>query len=107
LGTARLDVSRYRDLIKRECSSSEVTLGIRPEDVEISHRRSSKTPIKVSVEAYEPLGSEAVIDTDLGGSLVRIISPITFTAKPGDEAYIRFNEGKIHIIDRKTEKVVL
>jgi multiple sugar transport system ATP-binding protein len=107
LGTAKLDVSRYRDLIKRECSSSEVTLGIRPEDVEISHRRSSKTPIKVSVEAYEPLGSEAVIDTDLGGSLVRIISPITFTAKPGDEAYIGVNERKIHIIARKTEKVVL
>ncbi|MEM2965062.1 MAG: sugar ABC transporter ATP-binding protein, partial [Candidatus Bathyarchaeia archaeon] len=59
------------------------------------------------VEAYEPLGSEAVIDTDLGGSLVRIIAPTTFTAKPGDEAYIGFDDRKLHIIDRKTEKVIV
>jgi len=107
LGVARINVSEYKDVIKRECSSAEVTLGVRPEDIRINHRRMSENSVEVRVEAYEPLGSEAVIDTELGGVLVRITAPITFTVKAGDKAYIEFDRRKIHIIDRKTERVVI
>lgn len=107
LGVAKLNVPEYRDIIKKECSTAEVILGVRPEDIKVSHEKTSKDAIEVQVEAYEPLGSEAVIDTDLGGTLVRITAPITFTAKAGDKIYIEFDRRKVHVIDRKTERVVI
>ncbi|MGC8961329.1 MAG: ABC transporter ATP-binding protein [Candidatus Bathyarchaeia archaeon] len=107
LGVGKVDVSIYKDVIKRECPSAEVTLGVRPEDIRIHHEKVSKNSVEVRVEAYEPLGSEAVIDVMLGETLVRVTAPITFTVKAGDKAYIEFDSRKIHIIDRKTDKVII
>lgn len=107
LGAAKIDVARYRDTIVRECSGPELVLGVRPEDVRVYHEPASKNSIEVSVEAYEPLGSEAIIDADLEGSLMRASVPITLTAKPGDRKYVEFDVDKIHIIDKKEERVVI
>jgi multiple sugar transport system ATP-binding protein len=106
IGVSRINISRYVKLLKEGCSGSEITLGVRPEDVKIFHKR-MKGSIEVQVEAYEPMGEEAIIDVRLGQSLVRVIAPITFQSKPGEKKFIEFNMDKIHLIDGKTEKVIL
>lgn len=107
LGIAKINISECQDVIKRECSTGKVILGVRPEDVKIGNEKISENAVEVRVEAYEPLGSEAIVDVDLGGNLVRVTAPATFVVKAGDKAYIEFDLHKIHIIDKKTEKVII
>jgi len=107
IGVSRINVSKYANTIKKESSSPEVTVGARPEDIRVFHKEESKDSIEVNVEAYEPMGDEAVVDVSVGGTLVRITTPITFSANPGEKKYVAFDTDKIHIIDRKTEKVIV
>jgi len=107
IGVSRINVSKYANMIKKESSSPEVTVGARPEDIEMFHKKESKDSIEVNVEVYEPMGDEAVVDVSIGGTLVRITTPISFSANPGEKKYVEFDTDKIHIIDRKTEKVIV
>lgn len=106
-GIAKIDVSKYREIILKECSSNELILGVRPENIKIFHEPVSKNSIEVIIEAYEPLGSEAIVDATLGQYLMRISTSRTFIANPGERKYIEFDINKIHIIDKKTEKVIV
>jgi multiple sugar transport system ATP-binding protein len=107
LGVARLDIRKIRDVVSQEATSPELILGVRPEDIMVEGKPESKESIEFLVEAYEPLGDEAIIDADLGGNLIRVTVPTTLTAEPGDRKYLRFNLDRIHIIDKKTEKVIV
>ena len=106
LGVSKINVSKYSGIIKREGEGSEFKMGVRPEDITISDK-AAENFVPVLVEAYEPLGDEAIVDATLGETLVRVRTRTTFITTPGETKYIEFDLNKIHIIDKKTERVII
>ena len=105
-GTFRLDVTNLKDDLQKGMTSTEAILGVRPEDIGISISPLNGY-IECSVYAYEPIGSESIIDATVGGTIIRALASETFTAKVGNSIYIRFDMDRIHIIDKKTENVII
>mgnify|MGYP001089915576 CR=1 FL=1 len=106
-GTFRMDVTKYGKTIKEGASSSELTLGIRPEYIIISDKPLTNSA-KSQVYVTEPLGFRTVIDFKVGkDTIVKVIGEAGVSCKLGDVKWIIFPTDKIHVIDKKTEKVLV
>ena len=92
--------------IKEYTGSSELILGVRPQDITI-HEKQMRNSISAEVYATEPLGSETIVDLKLGDKIIKAVAPPTYKANSGDKVRITFDMEKIHIIDKKTEKTIL
>ncbi len=106
-GNFKLNVSKFRTIIKDAVSSPELIMGIRPEDLSIYDKSASKNSVPITVEAFEPLGSESIVDARVAGSLIRIITPPTYQTRVGVKKYVEFNLNKLHVFDKKTEKAII
>ena len=95
--------------------NTEVILGIRPEHIAISEK---KTDLMVSVTAVEHLGNECIVYGVLGkagdeftmkdeGKNIIIKTIEGVKVEVGDEIYINIQEDKIHLFDKETEVTVL
>ncbi len=96
-----------KDAIKQKASSSELVLGVRPENISIHRRGALDSHIKGEVYVIEPLGSDIVVNLRVGDALFKIRAPPDFRAKVGEELWISFNLDKIHIFDKKTEEAII
>ena len=93
--------------IKERATSSEVILGIRPEDMKISRDRLERG-IEAEVYVVEPLGSELIADVKIGKHMIKIrTQELGFQPKMGDKVWITWNDKKIHVFDKRTEKVIV
>jgi len=106
-GSFEVDVTHLKPILEKAAAGPEVILGARPEDVKIHEKPPSKDAIEVTIESYEPMGSECIVYAQLGSYLVRILAPPTFAATPKEKRYITFNMDAIHIIDKKTERCII
>ncbi len=102
-GTFRLDVTDLRSIIEKSATGSETILGVRPESVGLCERTPPKDAIEVSIESYEPMGSESIVYARLGNHFIRFLARPTFRAKPNEKKHITFDIDNIHVIDKKTE----
>lgn len=95
---------------KGVASGTEVTLGIRPEDIYDSAEMLAKLPeshAQGKVEVYEMLGSTANLYLDFhGNQITAVVDPGT-TARVGDEVTVALDPEKIQIFDKNTDKNVL
>lgn len=89
--------------IAKESSSTEVILGVRPEDFVISSKKAPYA-IKAKIEVLEPLGRESILSLDLSGVPLILIAKSTVGLSTGDDIWITFDEKKLHIFDEKTQK---
>jgi ABC-type sugar transport system ATPase subunit len=55
----------------------------------------------------EPLGSETILHLNINEELVKAIVPPTFQTKYGEKLWIDFDMNRMHILDTKTEKVII
>ena len=94
-------------IIKEKSTSSELILGVRPEDLSLSKRKNPDSLGQVDVYVTEPLGSEIIVDFMLGGSMLKARTPPDFIVHPGDKVYIAINKERMHIFDKKTEKAII
>jgi len=92
--------------IKEHATSSEVILGVRPQDIAL-HEKQTPNSISTEVYAMEPLGSEAIVDLRLGDIIIKAVAPPTYRTRPGDTTWIIFNMDRIHVLDKKTEKAIV
>jgi ABC-type sugar transport system ATPase subunit len=106
-GAFRVDVTPLKSLLERDATGPEVILGVRPEDMKLHDKPPTKEAVEVTVEAYEPMGSESIVYAKLGHGYVRITAPPGFEAKPSEKKYVTFNLNNLHLIDRKTEKCIV
>jgi multiple sugar transport system ATP-binding protein len=88
-------------------AGSEVTLGIRPEDLHIA---SASDPgdltLDAVVEVVERLGSEILLDIAVGGvTMVASVEP-TATAKVHEKLRLGVNPHRIHFFDDRTENAI-
>jgi len=106
--TFELEVTRFKEPIKNEASGPELILGIRPEHISILDTPISDKSIETKVYVTEPLGPKTVVDLQISKeTVVKAIGKPDATYQIGDKKWIDFDLQKIHIIDKKTEKVII
>jgi len=94
------------DTIVKSTSSTDLVLGVRPEDIIVS-----KEPIENSftAEVYvvEPLGSETIVNLKVGEYVFKSKVLGEFQALPGDRVYVRFKISKIHVFEKASRKAII
>lgn len=105
--TFSYDVTAYRNIITEKASNKECILGLRPQDIRVVDEPTSKDAIEGVVYVVEPMGPRSVLTLQVGEDLIKALVVSEFKAKTGDKKYIEFDNNKIHIFDRKTEKAII
>jgi ABC-type sugar transport system ATPase subunit len=77
-----------------------VTLGIRPEDVDLVSAEQGH--LRGEVYVAEPMGREQVIDVRCGESGVRVLAPGAYNGKIGDRVGIRLRTDRLHVFEPST-----
>jgi len=106
-GEFQLDVTDFKDIIKKNATSSELVLGIRPDNVIVSKERKEGLVTKATVYVVEPLGSETIIDLAIGDNIIKARTLEAVDLKMGDEVWVGFDMERLHIFDKKTEKAII
>ncbi|CAN5736081.1 ABC transporter ATP-binding protein [soil metagenome] len=92
--------------ISRGASSNAVTLGVRPESIELS-REPDQSSISASVYVAEPAGNHIVVDLKVGNEIVRVRgghnSEIMTTLKPDETVHLTIDVKRLHIFDARSE----
>ncbi len=97
---------QYNSILK-SFSGSEVTLGIRPENISLtSADLNNPIVIKSKLDVIEPMGNEIFIYFNIGGNQLTGRVPTEIIPKVGDEIEMYFNSGKLHFFDSENEKVI-
>jgi multiple sugar transport system ATP-binding protein len=99
--SARLDEAALKLLTEWDASS--VTLGIRPEDVQVSTAE-GQTSTAANVYVTELMGSETLVVLDINRQRMVARAAADFRAEPGDRVWIDFNMTKAHFFDRQSGK---
>ncbi|MCG3210939.1 MAG: Trehalose import ATP-binding protein SugC [Anaerolineae bacterium] len=79
-----------------------VLLGIRPEDIAIFDQKPSDSAVAGQVLVVEPLGSETILDIELGSDLVKAVIPPTQKISEEQVVWFEFNPAKLHVLDNKS-----
>lgn len=83
---------------------SEVTLGIRPEDVEVTTTKTSES-IEGEIYVAEPLGAETILNIKIGTDIVRAKTTALTESTPGKKIWARFSKSKIHIFSPEGQAI--
>jgi multiple sugar transport system ATP-binding protein len=107
-GTLKLDVSELAAVIREKSTSSEVVLGVRPEDT-LVHKDRPRGEDTVEAEVYvvEPLGAAVIVDLKVGGNILRSETRQGLLPSIGDKIWVSFRRSKLHIFDKKTGKAIV
>lgn len=104
-GQFTIDVSHLADILNTTATSSELLLGIRPEDVlVIKAKDKGKGDFTANIHTIEPLGLDAIATIKIGDKLLHIRVPRDFKAGMGEEVGISLDRQKMYIFDAKTGK---
>jgi multiple sugar transport system ATP-binding protein len=81
----------------------EVQVGVRPEDIRLYAARPPDVdafPARVSV--VEPLGSETIVDVQLGRDIIKAIVPPTQHLNEKQEIWTAFDMARVHVMDTQS-----
>jgi multiple sugar transport system ATP-binding protein len=106
-GTFTLDVSEFGAVINENSTSSEVVLGVRPEDTLVQEDRPRGDAVEAEVYVVEPLGADIIVDLKIGQNILKAETPEGFLADVGKKVWVSFRRNKLHIFDKKTEKAIV
>jgi multiple sugar transport system ATP-binding protein len=92
----------------RNCSSTEIVLGVRPQDVVVSFdAASSQNAIEAEVFTVEPLGDSTILDLKVGATRMKAVTSPDFPAEMGGRVWTRFRSERVYIFDKKTGDAML
>jgi multiple sugar transport system ATP-binding protein len=83
---------------------SKLTLGIRPEDIEITKGKKSPGALACKVYFKQSLGVEDVLNLKIDNTLFKAISPPKILAKVGETVYANINMERAHLFDPDTDR---
>ena len=75
-------------------SRSEITLGIRPQSVEVA-----RGELKGKVTSNQWLGDQSHIAAEFAGKIVVAVTPVRVAVRPGDEIPLSFSASDMHLFD--------
>jgi len=98
--------------VEENATSPQLVLGVRAEDIDLSKEPKSEY-YESSLFILEPLGSENIIDLNLGENpetqlpiILKARTLPTFWSSTGDKLWLGFDRAKMRIFDRNTEKLI-
>ena len=84
--------------------SIDLILGVRPEDIALSHTSEGSDWLPVEVYVVEPLGSEKIINIKVAGHILKARTSPTFPARTGETLYARIDQTRAHLFDAQTTR---
>lgn len=85
----------------------DITLGVRPEDLELGGDSGSPNSFEGKIELVEPVGSDIFLELDVGGTPLTARVNANLIFKQGDNARFTFNPDRVHAFDVDTEVAIL
>jgi ABC-type sugar transport system ATPase subunit len=112
---AFLDTSEFRlkieqslaAALKAKCPSTELIVGARPKDVTVSKGTANKDEVPAEIYVVEPVGESTIVDLKIGKYLAKARAPAGFRAEIGDKVALNIPREKMHIFDKKTERLLV
>ncbi len=95
------------DVIRQTSSSSELVLGIRPNELKVTSEKLSEDSFQSEVFAVENLGTDSIVNFKLGDNIYKAVVPGVIYYNFGQKIWITINKDAIHIFDKKTEKAII
>jgi len=95
-----------RDTIRSRSDAEVLTLGVRPEDISLLIQ-SAPDAIMTEVYVVEPLGDRTIFDLRVGNEIVKVRTPPTFDAQPGDQIWINIDRERIHLFDPRSDLAIM
>ncbi|MFC4357665.1 ABC transporter ATP-binding protein [Halobium salinum] len=89
----------------RTSGAGAVTLGIRPEDIELAEAEGPDT-VRAAVRVVEPMGKESYLYLDVSGTEVTASVPGDYGIDVGDQLRLRFPRDRVHAFDAETGETV-
>ncbi len=109
LDSVEFSYSLGKDMLEAAsaCSSDELIMGIRPQDL-IAHRRGTEKDGLIKAEIYttEPLGDTLILDLQIGQKIVKVVVSPDFDLSGVEEVWIEIPHAKMHLFDKKTGKAL-
>lgn len=86
------------DEIRESTTSSDLVLGVRPEDIDVADTQSEDS-IEAQIDVVEPIGSDNYIYATVLGQEVTVRVPANVKPSVGETIYITFDESNMHLFD--------
>jgi multiple sugar transport system ATP-binding protein len=87
-----------RGHLDADLSERELTLGVRPEDIEVAESAGSTT-VEAAVEVVEPMGKENLLHAAVGDARLTASISGEYVVDEGRTLRLRFPQSKIHAFD--------
>jgi ABC-type sugar transport system ATPase subunit len=102
-----IDMTVFKDELKKGSTTKELVLGFRPEDAHIHRTKLSSDSMEAKVYVTEPLGAQLLITLiPTCNELIKIIEKSNFKVNIGEKVGISLDKNKIHVFDKKTGKSI-
>lgn len=98
-------VLKVKGKVDSKYIGSEITIGVRPQQIEVAGKKRDETSVPGSVKIVEFQGDHSVLTFSLGdgqGSELKVVVPATERYKVGDTVWLHFNPDTIHLFDQDT-----
>lgn len=99
-------IKKISSAIERNSLSSQLVLGVRPDDIELS-KEENEGGFKGEVYVTEPLGGGLLVNFRFGDLTVRALAPHGFRATMGDQLWITPKLDRIHLFDKENRSSLL
>jgi multiple sugar transport system ATP-binding protein len=101
-----LDITNSRLVTRSSGNPSELTLGIRPENISVQLENRSNESAEATVYVIEPMGSRALLSAHLGKNLVKALIHSGSDLRPGSKVWLEFDKNKIHLFDKESSQTI-
>ncbi len=86
--------------------STEVILGVRPENFTITKERRGEESFQTAVRVTEPLGEDMIVDVIIENTKAKLKTSVDIDVKMGDKIWLQIQSKKMHLFEKKTEKAL-
>tara|TARA_B100001971_G_C18240060_1_gene570144 strand:- start:1103 stop:2212 length:1110 start_codon:yes stop_codon:yes gene_type:complete len=84
-------------LLKDQKDGTQFTLGVRPEDIEISKTRQSDLTCEAEVYLLEPMGDSLIVSLKVDNTIIRVKTKPGFEVNVGDHMNVSFEWNRSHL----------
>ena len=92
------NVAKY---LAENLSTSELTLGIRPQDIGISEVKTMYDSVEASVDVRELVGDRIIVDARVDGITLQVESDRRLSVEVGQKVWLSIDKERMHIFETK------
>jgi len=98
--------SNFSKRIKEETRDSEVIMGVRPEDVLVS-LEPQRDFLQSKVYFFQQMGNVGYVNLETGSDIITAMVSPSFEGRTGEKIFIKFDQNRIHIFDKISQKTII